>query len=627
MGFLLGLVSFATGCTIGDARPPVSDASSSGGVDAQSVAAVDAAIATGVDATAIASPDAGANPGHDAGGTAGRDAGAGPDGGGSASADAGGVTGPELWFYAPFNLQVDSNVDTVKALIDRAAAAGYHGMVLADFKINLLQTGVLASWYATNLADVLAHADSKGIEVMPEIFPFGYSEGITYQDPNLAEGLPVVGAKFTVASGGTLQLVSSFQGPTNGGFESHTGDTFDGWSWQDAAGTRTIADTAVAHSGSVSARLDPGSGNARIVQALTLTPHRLYHVRFWLKTDSLSGGTVQLEILEAGNGHALNYNELKSSATQDWTAVDFTFNSMSAGAVNLYLGVWDGFSAGHVWFDDVTIEETAMVNLIRRPGAPLVAKDGSGTALVEGTDFAAIADPAIASNTFDDWHTPPTVNVPAGSRLKTGDAVTIDHYTVVPVNGGQVGACLTEPAIDQWMSDNMTAVAKSFPSVSGFFLGYDEMRQMNSCASCAAKSMTAGGLLAWHAARAIGVVQAAHPGAKIWVWSDMFDPNHNAHDDYYLVFGDLSGSWNGLTSDVRIMNWHLGSADSLKFFADRGNEQVIAGYYDSGDGAGSAATELAAAKGLSGIRGMMYTTWQQDFSQLESYADGARANW
>ena len=107
----------------------------------------------------------------------------------------------------------------------------------------------------------------------------------------------------------------------------------------------------------------------------------------------------------------------------------------------------------------------------------------------------------------------------------------------------------------------------------------------------------------------------------------MFDPNHNAHDDYYLVFGDLTGSWSGLTPDVRIMNWNLGNAASLKFFSDAGHQQVIAGYYDSGDGAASAASELAAAKGLPGIRGMMYTTWQQDFSQLEAYASGARANW
>ena len=33
---------------------------------------------------------------------------------------------------------------------------------------------------------------------------------------------------------------------------------------------------------------------------------------------------------------------------------------------------------------------------------------------------------------------------------------------------------------------------------------------------------------------------------EVVVWSDMFDPNHNAVDDYYLVNGTLAGSWEGL---------------------------------------------------------------------------------
>ena len=28
-----------------------------------------------------------------------------------------------------------------------------------------------------------------------------------------------------------------------------------------------------------------------------------------------------------------------------------------------------------------------------------------------------------------------------------------------------------------------------------------------------------------------------------WMPSDMLDPNHNAHGNYYLVQGDFAGSW------------------------------------------------------------------------------------
>ena len=72
-------------------------------------------------------------------------------------------------------------------------------------------------------------------------------------------------------------------------------------------------------------------------------------------------------------------------------------------------------------------------------------------------------------------------------------------------------------------------------------------------------------------------------GATAYTWSDMFDPHHNAvKKDYYLVAGDLGGSWDGLSKDVVIVNWNFDKRDaSLKFFADRGHRQVIAGYYDA----------------------------------------------
>ena len=59
-----------------------------------------------------------------------------------------------------------------------------------------------------------------------------------------------------------------------------------------------------------------------------------------------------------------------------------------------------------------------------------------------------------------------------------------------------------------------------------------------------------------------------NPQAKRCIWSDMFDPHHNAVKDFYLVNGNLSGSWEGLPKDTIIMNWNSGKpAPSLKHFA------------------------------------------------------------
>ncbi len=95
-------------------------------------------------------------------------------------------------------------------------------------------------------------------------------------------------------------------------------------------------------------------------------------------------------------------------------------------------------------------------------------------------------------------------------------------------------------------------------------------------------------LVSFYVGEAISVIRNHGIGtssSQIYVWSDMFDPHHNAHDNYYLVNGDISGSWNGLPCDTIVMNWNLGNLNtSLTWFANLGINQIVAGYYDSGDG-------------------------------------------
>jgi hypothetical protein len=524
--------------------------------------------------------------------------------------------GPELWFYASYNLQVQDNVAAVIALLDRAAAAGYHGVVLADFKISLAQTDFPSEQWRPNVAEVLEHAESLGIEVVPAIFPFGYSEGILYSQPDMAEGLPVVDAPL-VASGGVLVPAGGSSVLDDGGFEDTAGVTFTAWDWQDDG--RLLADPTEAHAGSTSAHVVAGKGNARVVQALRVEPRRQYHASYFVKTRGWSGGGFQVIALDTTTGVTRNYDLPVVTSDQDWTRYDFAFITGESTTLSLYAGVWTE-SEGDLWIDDMAVEETAFHNLIRRDGAPLELRCAGGTVLEEGVDFDGAVDPQIAS-AFDDWHTPPTPS----TTLADGSSVLASFYAVTPIYGYQVGACLTEPAVRTWMEENLAAVLDLFPDAHGFFLGYDEMRHMDTCAACRARGLSPGALLATHAADAIALLQTGRPDAVPYVWSDMFDPYHNAHDNYYLVEGDISGSWEGLSPDTVVMNWNLGNEDSLRFFADLGHEQIIAGYYDSGDGYASAQAELGAGRDL--VRGLMYTTWSNDWSQLETYAEGARAAW
>ena len=44
----------------------------------------------------------------------------------------------QRWLYLQTNLQVAENVEKTESLLRRAAKAGYNGVVLADYKLNIL---------------------------------------------------------------------------------------------------------------------------------------------------------------------------------------------------------------------------------------------------------------------------------------------------------------------------------------------------------------------------------------------------------------------------------------------------------------------------------------------------------
>jgi hypothetical protein len=150
-------------------------------------------------------------------------------------------------------------------------------------------------------------------------------------------------------------------------------------------------------------------------------------------------------------------------------------------------------------------------------------------------------------------------------------------------------------------------------------MSHDEIRVLNWDQSCEARHMDAGGILADNVKTCIGILRKVNPGGDIYVWSDMFDPNHNAHANYYLVHGDLTGSWRGLDKDVIIVPWDFEKrAESLKWFAGLGNRMLIAGYYD---GQPERITQWldAAKQTQANVIGVMYTTWQHKYGDLETF--------
>jgi hypothetical protein len=543
---------------------------------------------------------------------------------------------PELWYWNQGYLSATNPAEpaATMARIDQAVAAGYTGIALWDSAETFITR---PGWDTTTQKAVIAYAASKGLKILPGVAPYGFSNDMLSFDPNQAEGQRVVGSQFKV-TGGQLVPIDSLPPVGNTGFESGTSVWF---SFGDAG---LGVDTTTAHTGSASALFSPSTGNnQRLTTPLTLTPFRLYHLGFWVKTSGFQGGDAMVDVLDSTTVPMTTLNRsnysLTPAADADWTRYDMTFNSRESTQVLLYVGIWGGHQ-GNLWLDDIVLEETALVNVLRRTGTPVKVYDPSSQATyTEGTDVAMIVDPTLAANgeSYDNYHAPPTISVPSGSKLTEGQTVAIDAYSVFPDTGGGVGVCLTEDFVHTWMHDNLAAIAAIFPKSNGFFLGHDEMRHMNSCDLCRQKNLTAGQLLAWNMGRTAAEVNAVAPGAPLYVWSDMFDPYQNAVDNYYSVEGTIAGSWAGLPPGIVMMNWNLGSLNkSLLWFAGKdpsgmqthGFQQVIAGYYSNPAGGGpEAATEMAAAMGVPGIVGAMYTTWDGNYTQLQQYADGIRSAW
>jgi hypothetical protein len=133
--------------------------------------------------------------------------------------------------------------------------------------------------------------------------------------------------------------------------------------------------------------------------------------------------------------------------------------------------------------------------------------------------------------------------------------------------------------------------------------------------------MTMAQLLGDMLRRLCEMIREVNPKAEIWLWSDMFDPNHNARGKYYLVDGDFTGSWEYLPKDVKIACWYYEKRRaSLDFFSQRGFETLAAAYYDADD-LSNPKGWLDALDRTKGATGIMYTTWENKYGLLGDFGD------
>jgi hypothetical protein len=520
-----------------------------------------------------------------------------------------------VWVFG-WSLRNDKEVAEVTNLLATAAQAGLNGAVLSANLDTLCQQ---SPEYFGRLDRVKQACDHLGLDLIPSLFSVGYGGGALAHNRQLAEGLPVVDAPF-VAKNGEARLDPA-PGPLleNGGFEEAKGNRLAGFGFHDMPGVISIIDTQVVHSGKASLRLenftaDP-HGHGRVMQKVAVHPHRCYRMSLWVKTENLQpAGAFRVTVLAKDRELAPRTFDLP--ATTNWRKLTLLVNSLDYDSINIYAGVWGG-QGGKVWLDDWSFEEIGPINVLRRGGTPFVVRnDDDSVTYAEGKDFAPFKDPAFSFYRVD--RDAPAVHLLPGSRIQEGQRLQVSWFHPMVIYESQVTVCMAEPELYD-IYDHEAKLLAEHLHPRRVLLNMDEIRMGGTCERCRGKDM--GALLGECITKQTQILRRYNPDAQIYIWSDMLDPNHNAHGNYYLVQGDYSGSWNHVPKDLVLALWGgEPNAKSLRFCTEQGFQTLIACYYDAND--------LTDVKGWIGmaqktpnVRGFMYTPWQRKYGLLPEFGD------
>ncbi len=454
-----------------------------------------------------------------------------------------------VWVFG-WGLDEDSDVTNVTRVLDAAAKHGLNGAVVS-FGLDTLSKH--DADYFRRLSAIQQVCERDHLELIPAAFSIGYGGGILAHNPNLAEGLPVVDAPFAVAGGEAKFVPDPTAKLINGGFEDFSENKFANFALQDAPGQISFADAEIKHSGGASLRLenfafDP-NGHGRVMQRVHVTPHRCYRVTLWVKTEGLRP-TGAFRCMTLAGDHDLAPREFNLPATADWRKISFLFNSLTNVSVNLYAGLWEG-KAGKLWLDDWAIEDAGPVEVLHRPGTPVtVRSDDGSTIYVESRDYAPLKCPDF--NVWRGDSSPAALKLLPDSRIRDGQKLRVSWYHSMLLHDSQVVVCMAEPEVYEIMDHEAKLLAEHLHP-RAVMLGTDEIRMGGTCRACGGRDMAQ--LLGECITKQAAIIHRYSPDARIYVWSDMFDPNHNAHPNYYLVQGDFTGSWKYAPKDVIMSVW------------------------------------------------------------------------
>ena len=520
------------------------------------------------------------------------------------------------WFYASKKLHSDRDLLELNNLVRTASEHNLNGLVLsAGFDRLDLQPG----HYFKRLYVLKDTCQKYGVEIIPIIFSVGYGSSVLAHDPNLAAGLPVKNLPFYVRNKEVKLILTPQIQILDGDFGSFRNKEASSLNFHDKPGEVSFEDRRIFKKGRSSLRFENFGrnrhGHGRLMKEFQVVSNRSYQITCYVKTDKLNPSSAfQVQVYSEENT-LLNviYPNLKS--TSNWRKIEIPFNSLDQTLVKFYAGVWGG-GKGKFWVDDVNIKELGLVNILDRPGAPFVVKSQSDNLIYEeGKDYNIIRGNNVD---FFSLTSETKIKIPSGSKISENEKLSISYYHGIPVRGSQVSVCMSEPKLYEIWKKQAQLIKKHL-NPGKYFLGMDEVRAGGNCQVCSERNLTLAQILGDCVTKQFDILKSVQPDAEIFIWSDMFDPNHNASKRHYLVEGDFNNSWNYIPKDLVVVCWNYSIRDkSLHHFSNNGFPVMAAAYYDADDLENPRGWLNSLGK-IKNAKGIIYTSWQNKYDLLAPF--------
>lgn len=490
---------------------------------------------------------------------------------------------PTRWVSAGYHVNIGSEFRGMRSLLDTMTKYKLNGIRHDDTSYS---AETVSKKYRDSMALFRQLAQQAGVQIVPA--GIALHSGILAADPNLVESAPVTQTYVMNADTG-VEITDPRVAIKNGGFESVTNGEFTTGEngWTSITGAAALIDSTVYHSGHTSARCEMKGGNSIIfTKRISCNPNSSYFLSAWVKTDSIDSPNppeLLAQTIDSVNiPWPISSGLFHVPATSNgWIHLQMPFNTLTNSRLDLSCDLSYAFG-GKIWWDDVTVIDAGLNNVVRRAGTPLhVYNQSKHAPCFEGIDFFAIVDTLMnqARGNYGLYHAPPTFQRIALGNIANGDTLVVMFYT--PVIGtvhldGSASAmfCVSEDTLYGRIAAQTKRTDSLLNPQSWMTLDPAEPPvALNRDSACLSTGLSDAGLFSNFVRRTDSIVTAAHAGATVIVPGMMFDVWHSDRSlsksvvienddsgeiDYFTTYGYRQLAW------IHVEKWWGGDTNGIE---------------------------------------------------------------